>query len=186
MNHTSNNIRILGIDPGTNTGLSIIEATENLEIISINTYTIDLNNYIIDTLSNLEKEADRLIALESSLKEILEVYNPDIIGMENAFFNKKFPLSGLKLSSFLGVIMMTVRKHNKKTKIYKLQPKYIKSVVATGEAFKDDMLKAVSENKELSPYLDLTNETEHSIDAVAISYSVMKLLEKYPYVLNNT
>ena len=63
MNHTSN-IRILGIDPGTNTGLSIIELTEDLEIVKIDTFTLDLNNYILDTLSNFEKEADRLIALE--------------------------------------------------------------------------------------------------------------------------
>lgn len=103
MNHTSN-IRILGIDPGTNTGICIMEITENLEIINIDTFTINLNNYILDTLSNFEKEADRLIALEEGLKEILEKYNPDLIGMENAFFNKKFPLSGLKLSSFLGVL----------------------------------------------------------------------------------
>ncbi len=185
MNHTSN-IRILGIDPGTNTGICIMEITEHLEIIKIDTFTLNLNNYILDTLSNFEKEADRLIALEEGLKEILEKYNPDLIGMENAFFNKKFPLSGLKLSSFLGVIMMTVRKHGKQTKIYKLQPKYIKSVVSTGNAYKDDMLEAVRDNIELGKHLDLDKETEHSIDAVAIAYSVMKLLEKYPYVLNNT
>lgn len=185
MNHTSN-IIILGIDPGTNTGISIMEITESLEIVKIDTFSINLSNYIIDTLSNFEKEADRLIALEESLKEILEKYNPQLIGMENAFFNKKFPLSGLKLSSFLGVIMMTVRKHNKQTKIYKLQPKYIKSVVSTGNAYKDDMLEAVRDNIELGKHLDIDKETEHSIDAVAISYSVKKLLEKYPYVLNNT
>ena len=185
MNHTSN-IIILGIDPGTNTGISIMELTESLEIVKIDTFSINLSNYIIDTLSNFEKEADRLIALEESLKEILEKYNPHLIGMENAFFNKKFPLSGLKLSSFLGVIMMTVRKHNKQTKIYKLQPKYIKSVVSTGNAYKDDMLEAVRDNIELGKHLDISKETEHSIDAVAISYSVKKLLEKYPYVLNNT
>lgn len=186
MNHISKNITILGIDPGTNTGISIIEATEDLEIVKISTYTFDLNNYIVDSLSNMEKEADRLIALEECLVEILNLYNPDIIGMENAFFNKKFPLSGLKLSSFLGVIIMTVRKHNKKVKIYKLQPKYIKSIVSTGNAYKDDMKLAVDNNIELSKHLDLDKETEHSIDAVAISYSVMKLLEKYPYVLSNT
>ncbi len=176
----------MGIDPGTNTGISIMEMTQDYEILKIDTYTMNLNNYIVDTLSNFEKEADRLIALEEGLKELLEKYNPDLIGMENAFFNKKFPLSGLKLSSFLGVIIMTIRKHSKKTKVYKLQPKYIKSVVSTGLADKDDMELAVKNNPELGKHIDFEKVTEHSIDAVAIGYSIKKLLEKYPYVLNNT
>lgn len=185
MNHTSN-IIIMGIDPGTNTGISIIEMTQEYEIIKIDTFSINLNNYIVDTLSNFEKEADRLIALEEGLRELLEKYNPDLVGMENAFFNKKFPLSGLKLSSFLGVIIMTIRKYSRSIKVYKLQPKYIKSVVATGNAYKDDMELAVKENLELGKHINFESETEHSIDAVAIGYSVKKLLEKYPYVLNNT
>lgn len=185
MNHTSN-INMLGIDPGTNTGIAVYELTNELEIIKINTFTFDLNKYIDLDLPNIEKEADRLIALESLLNNILKEYNPSIVALENAFFNKKFPLSGLKLSSFIGVITMTIRKHNNNIKIYKLQPKYIKKCISTGTALKDDMTEAVRENELIKKFVNVDNETEHSIDAVAIAYALLEITKNHPYVLIGT
>lgn len=187
MNLMSNNFNILGIDPGTNTGISIINLNyEDLSINYIKTFTINLNNYIDESLPKIYKDADKLLALESILMDLLIEYNPKILAMENAFFNKKFPLSGLILSSFVGVITMTVRKFNKKLKIYKLQPKYVKSNIAKGDAFKDDMKLAVKNNEVLNKYINVEEESEHSIDATAIAYVLIKILNEYPYVLLDT
>ena len=43
MNHTFN---IIGIDPGTNTGIAVYTIDTNFNILNIDTYTILLNNYV--------------------------------------------------------------------------------------------------------------------------------------------
>ena len=55
MNHTFN---IIGIDPGTNTGIAVYTIDTNFNILNIDTYTILLNNYVnddntVDSLYNL-------------------------------------------------------------------------------------------------------------------------------------
>ena len=53
----------MGVDPGTNTGVSIYEVDCDLNIVSVETYTIDLNMYVDQDSNQHVKDSDRYLAL---------------------------------------------------------------------------------------------------------------------------
>jgi Holliday junction resolvasome RuvABC endonuclease subunit len=176
--------KIIGIDPGGNTGISIMTIDDEFNIKDIEPLTLKLDDYTKSTNSET-RSVDRLIALDSVITDILESHDPIAVGMEIAFINKRFPLSGLSLSKYTAVLDVAIRKALPRTVVFRLAPKLIKSEVgAGGKAIKDDMYENLLSISEVSRYI-LDNEQcdEHNIDATAICYVILKLLKQDPTVL---
>lgn len=164
------NIYLLGIDPGTNLGLSIIELDSMFNILSIKTITY------------IQKEPimfKRLYNLSYYIHKILEAYQPVLVGMEAAFMHAKYPKAVIVLTEYITTIETTIRNFNSFTKIYKYPPKFVKSMfTSSGIANKEDMLYSLNNILEIRDKIDLSNVTEHEVDATAIAYTALADLRK--------
>lgn len=175
----SNTFNIMGLDPGSNLGVSILSIDANkLSIEAIDTTRFVLASYSVDNDNML----DRWIALESIIKDIVLEYNPIIVGMEAAFMNQHYPKAVMVLTSYTTIIDKTLYSLGC-NKVFRYPPKYIKKIVASGTADKLDMLHSVTSIKEISSKINLYDKTEHEVDATAIAYTVLLEVRDYPYVL---
>ena len=178
MNHTFN---IIGIDPGTNTGIAVYTIDTNFNILNIDTYTILLNNYVNEDNTVLGKDSERYLVLGNLIEELLEKYNPIAIALESAFINKKFMGSGMKVMGYISVILYVIKKFNPNILLCKLAPKSVKKKAGDATANKDKMKELVNET--ILQYIDIEKESEHSIDAISIGYSLLNLIKNSPYLL---
>lgn len=157
---------ILGIDPGNNLGVSLIEVDFDLNIKSIHTKVFVLNKGVTDEDFII---VERNNYLSSILTDLLRTYTPVAIGCEDCF-KSKFANAVIQLSQYLLTIRTTVYREFGKFPITIMPPKLVKSSIgATGSATKHDMYVAVKKIKELKDYVR-EDMTEHEIDAMAISY----------------
>lgn len=173
-------IKVVGIDPGNNTGIAILSLDPNdLKIKNIETRTIRLNRYSHD-----EYDYTRLSILRDIATDLYYYVRPNIIAMEVAFLNMKYPKAVMQLSQYTGTIETTIKSIDPNMLIFKYPPMYVKSVAAgTGKAEKDDMRDAVKKNKELNKLVDTVNTTEHEIDAVCIAYTSLREIRETPFYL---
>lgn len=178
MNHT---FKVIGIDPGTNTGMAIFEVDSEFSIVNVTTVNCNLNTYINDTMSGLIKDADRYLALHDLVNEVLEEHNPVAIAIESAFINSRFMGAGMKVAGYVAVVMLSIKKFNKDIVICKLAPKSIKKFMGDGTADKDKMKLMLGD--EVINHIDITKETEHTIDALSIGLNLITLLKESPYIL---
>lgn len=135
-------MRIMGIDPGLAiVGFGIVD------IINRNTKAIDYGT--IQTESTLAY-TDRLLCLANSLEKLLEVYKPDVVAVEELFFNKNTK-TAFAVSQARGVILYTVLK--KGIPLYEYTPLQVKQgVVGYGRATKQQvqlMVKTLLNLKEI-------------------------------------
>lgn len=92
----------MGIDPGiADTGYGIITSDNNKII------PIAYGSIVTDKKSSL---AQRLKQLEQQLKTIILAYKPDIIGIEQLFFNSNAKTI-ISVGQARGVIILTAAKH---------------------------------------------------------------------------
>lgn len=178
-------IKILGIDPGSSLGVCIYTLNSDFTIHDMELRTYILANHVP---SDIKKPLtiDKLLALRKVATLLLEEVKPVAVGVEEAFFNRLFPKSGLLLSEFIGVIKSSIAEVDRTTKIMTYPPKYIKSKIgASGKADKDAMTACLMGHLEIKPYL-LKYEgtyTEHSIDACAIAEILRKSILTNPMLL---
>lgn len=142
---------------------------------------------------------DKIIScgqIQTAVRYLCHMYNPDYVTSENAFFNPTRPqaYACLLLSIFtIEHTLYDIYKEGKRplqesaSRLYKMAPKIIKATISTnkgGDAIKNDMTSAVLDkvvNKEISFYnypndnIDLNDFTEHSIDAISIGYTFSKM-----------
>lgn len=174
-------VYLAGIDPGGNTGISVIGLHPiTLDIETINTYVFVLDSYVKDESSRM---LDKWITIEKIIQWLMVTYEPKIIGMESAFLNQKYPKAIINLSSYTTMIEFMVNKYGTYTKLFKYPPKYIKKLTCKGDANKSDMLQGISSIEEIRSKLNLNGLTEHEIDATAICYVVVDEVRHYPYIL---
>lgn len=170
---------IIGIDPGNNLGVSCFTINESYEILNIDTRLIKLSNNI----EEYEHNVDRLQFLSTYIEYLYSFYKPSVVSLESAFMNTKFATAIIQLTQYVTIIEQTLNKLDPFVKIYKYPPKYIKRIVATGDANKNDMLSAVSEINEIVKLLNIEKLSEHEIDATAIAYVLLNDIRKYPVLL---
>lgn len=176
---TKDIVYIAGIDPGGNTGLSIIGLNPmTLSIESIETYVFVLDSYSTET--NL---VNRLETIDKIIYWLIEKYQPKMIGMESAFLNVRYPKAIITLSSYTTMLEYCINKYGIYTELIKYPPKYIKKIICSGDANKDDMMTGVGSILEITNKMDVGSKTEHEIDATAIAYVVIQEIRNYPYVL---
>ena len=176
----TNSYNILGIDPGNNLGISCftIDSTTN-DIIAINTELMVLSSM----LQKEEHRIDKFILLQKIIGNLSTTYRPVADGIESAFMNTKFANAVMQLSQYVSMIEYRLYKDNPYIKILKYPPKYVKSKIYKGTADKQDMLCAIRNIPEIISLLDITNISDHQVDATAICYTLLQDIKQYPMIL---
>jgi len=172
---------VVGIDPGSNTGVAIAGLSAvDLSIRSLESFTLKLTD--VDNVDNIM--LNRVQYLQKVCKLLANRYNPNAIGVEAAFLNSRFPKAVMQLSQYTMAIEQTFYSHDSFVKIFRYPPKYVKKYIgAGGNADKDDMTRAVFNIAELSNKIDLNVLTEHEIDAMAILYITVDNIRRQPHLL---
>ena len=127
------NLIILGIDPGfAITGVGVIEYKNNkFKVLDYGAITTD---------SGL-KLSQRLLLLYNKLENVIIKYNPDVVAIEELFFNKNIK-TALNVGHGRGVVLLAAAKNNKK--IFEYTPLQVKqSVVGYGRAEKNQVQQMV-------------------------------------------
>ena len=152
-------MKVLGIDPGlNNVGYAILETAKNNSVTYIRSGVIKTNPKN-DLPSRLHK-------IYSSLDEIINSYQLDIICIEEVFVNMNAK-STMLLSFARGAILTAIGKYNIET--VELAPNFIKkTVVGSGRADKIQIQKMISM---ILP--DAKYSSSDEADAIAIAYSAL-------------
>jgi len=173
---------LVAIDPGNNVGIAIYTLSSvDLTIHNIETLTVVLN---AQTNGLIDLGMERNLILEEVCSRLSTMYSPNVVAMETAFLNSRFPKAVMQLSQYTSTVERTFYKHNNFIKLYRYPPKYIKKYIgAGGAADKNDMTAAVSSISELSGKIDFNRVTEHEVDALAVGYITIEHLRTYPHEL---
>lgn len=143
-------IRILGIDPGTNIlGYSIIECTgKNISILTMD----------VLVLGQKEEMNTKMKKLFDKIVDITDIYKPDILAIEAPFFGKNVQ-SMLKLGRAQGLCIAAA--FSRSVPFVEYSPRKIKqSITGNGAASKEqvaNMLKRILDFDEIPQYLDATD-----------------------------
>jgi crossover junction endodeoxyribonuclease RuvC len=148
-------MRILGIDPGIGRcGWGVIE-TQNLKL--------KTQNYGCIETSAKKDVADRLKEIHEEILNIIKIYNPDALAIEELFFNTNAK-TAFVVGQARGVILLAAAENNLKIAIY--TPLQVKiALTGYGRAEKGQVSKMVKVllNLDQIPKLDDTS------DALAIA-----------------
>ena len=174
---------VLGIDPGNNLGISIIQVDiESNEIVNIQSASYVLDSFVFDESFN--RMLDRCLKLRSIIEGIISSYRPSLCVLESSFMNTRFPKSVIQLSQYVSTIEQTIKVTDPWCKLLKLPPKDIKARCgAGGNADKNEMRSNLLKKREIASKINLNLLSEHSIDSLAMAYVGYKILQEQPYLL---
>ena len=147
-------MRILGIDPGlARVGYGIIEFQKGKKVL--------LDCGIIETNKD-KSEEDRLYEIHLDLKQIINLWNPDLAAVEKFFFYRSS--TTISVVQARGVIMMTLGAY--KIPISEYAPAQVKlTITGTGKASKKEVLESVMYQLNLN----YAPKPDDSADALAIA-----------------
>ncbi|QDU79558.1 Crossover junction endodeoxyribonuclease RuvC [Polystyrenella longa] len=130
-------IRYLGIDPGLNrTGYSLLQVPPG------GRQPILLEGGIIRSTASLTL-AERVVEIGTGLEEILEEFEPDMMGIEQVFTAFKNPKSALMLAHARGAILYVAA--SRQMTIVHYTPTQIKKMLTgSGKASKEQIQHAVT------------------------------------------
>lgn len=175
-------INCLGIDPGNNLGIAIIQYEKRFKVIyshvfDLHKYRPQFNKKTDTTLLPIEF---RIIQLESIFKSILDKFQIDLIGCEDAYVNYKFPYSAYSIiRDVILISLVFYYKFNKRT--HTIHNKTIKREMISGKATKLDIKQSVLRQHHIlfNPSIDKNNLTEHQYDSIAVAYTLIKLTQNF-------
>jgi crossover junction endodeoxyribonuclease RuvC len=150
--------KILGIDCGTAiTGWAVIEPGKNIN-------QPKLNGVGIVETHKLSPEEERLLDLGNSIADLIEEFEPDVVAIEDIFFNKNAK-TVIKVSQARGVVIY--KAVQKGVKYFSYTPPQIKQrITGHGRAKKDQVIYMINEIFSLKG--DLVQDD--AADALAIAY----------------
>ncbi len=152
-------MKVLGIDPGYDRmGVAILEKQNGQETLLFST--------CIETDKKSELD-DRLFELGIAFKKLLEEHEPDMVGIENLFFNKNVK-TAIGVAEARGIVMFLARSAG--AKVLEFSPQEIK-IAITGYGKSDktaviDMVKRLVKN---APDKALDDE----YDAIAVAVTAL-------------
>jgi len=157
-----NTLLILGIDPGNNIGLCLMEVnTATWQILGVKYKTIKLS-FRGNTIS------DKLIIVQDVIEKLFAVHNIDVMSIEKAFSNPQAPRASINLSKIITMSVMPVF-HKKTLEVYEFEPKLVKKIFSdNGRSDKTDMFDSLLNHNILTDNQPMPDE--HSVDAIAIAY----------------
>jgi crossover junction endodeoxyribonuclease RuvC len=126
-------MRVLGIDPGSETlGWGVVKKDGNF---------YRLLGYGTVKSSPKERFSKRLLKINAGLEEVIEMYQPEVLSIEEAFYANNVQVA-LKLGQVRGVVLLTAEKHQ--LEIHEYAPRLIKqTVVGYGNAEKHQIQEMV-------------------------------------------
>ncbi len=147
---------ILGIDPGiADTGYGIISVNEKSQLLCLEYGTIKTDPK--------KKLADRIEKLFNDLNIVIQKYQPDIIAVEELFFNKNVK-TALIVGQARGVVLLAAK--TSKAKLVEFTPLQVKQAVSTyGRADKLQIQKMVK----LILNLEEIPKPDDAADALAVA-----------------
>lgn len=146
---------ILGIDPGTaTTGFGVIEVKDD---------NINLLDYGCITTKANSPLAKRLNQISSDINEIISMWKPDQIAMEELFFSKNVK-SAIHVAHARGALMQKIADNGYEVHEYK--PQHVKEAVSGyGRADKKQVQKMV----QLILKMDHLPKPDDAADALAVA-----------------
>jgi Holliday junction resolvasome RuvABC endonuclease subunit len=171
--------KIIGVDPGTNyAGVSIMEVSDDLDVINIRPMLIDLTNPRYDVINNdLFYRLNRLYKISF---DIFENELPIFLAIEAGFINRFRPAAYGPIAKSIYAIEKAFIDATGLNSIIEYPPSVVKQIIhGNWIANKDDMKSAV-----LSIYPNLPdNLTEHEYDATAIASTLLTQIKNRPEIL---
>lgn len=152
-------MRILGIDPGTSTtGYSVIEGSTDIDCKAI--------TYGVITTSSKDTPANRLKIIFEDITQIIQIYKPQILSIEQLFFFKNSKTI-ITVSQARGVILLAGVQNN--LKIVEYTPLQVKlTLTGYGKANKREIQEMVMRSLKL-PELPKPDDAADAL-AVALCY----------------
>ncbi len=180
-----NLINIIAIDPGNNIGVAIFTIdVRDFSIVSIETKLFILENIIGPLDDDFNKLLYKLNIIQTIVTDLYTAYDPIALGVETSFLNTRFPKAVMQLSQYVAVIEHTMYVLNTRIKLFRYMPRYIKREIgAGGSADKDDMMITVSALEEVTDLINPYVLSEHEVDAIAIAYTMLLEIRRYPFIL---
>jgi len=147
---------ILGIDPGiADTGFGVIEKERDGRMVCLEYGSI--------RTSSKDNFEDRLLKLYNELNDVIKKYEPNLIAVEELFFNKNVK-TALIVGQARGVILLAVKKSG--AQFLEFTPLQVKQSVSTyGRANKrqvQEMVKLILNLKEIP-------KPDDAADALAVA-----------------
>jgi len=148
-------MRILGIDPGIATiGFAIVDADKNKQKL--------IKCGVISTPAHTSL-ASRLELIYNDITELLDVFKPDVVSIEELFFNTNIT-TGIAVAHGRGVLLLACQKAG--VRIYEYTPLQVKqAVVGYGRAEKHQVMDMVKRICGLSA----APKPDDAADAVALA-----------------
>lgn len=176
-------VKIMAIDPGlNNTGIAVFELDYgSRSIVAIEPFTLVVQKLANTTGLDDELYSDRnikLYKLRDNFRQVLANINPFAIVCESPFFNPLRPMAYASLVEVLAIIQNAIIEHNNNITFNTIAPKSAKKVIGSGmDTGKLDVRAAVMRHNDIMSVLrnDINMLDEHSIDAIAVGYSFLKL-----------
>lgn len=178
-------MRIVGIDPGTNTlGVAVIDLdlqTGQRTLIDARTFDVTKNQQPYHNLFDIHGDSvGRLQMLEDALVNYFEWFQPHAIISESPYLRARLVSAFRALTRCLDRILQAVIRYDRFKPLHLADPMTVKAAVGVHskgsknkEALSKDKVKeAVMKLDLLNPgQIDLSALDEHSIDAIAVACS---------------
>lgn len=172
----------LSIDPGANFGICIAKMSlvdESMSVLEATTLSLDEMTRQLSTELHrtLDKRALYRIVLRRVLESILEDYEIDFVVFESAYHSKSL-LAYDSLVFYSNVIKEVVGTKDELIIIETVPPSVVKKTIGVKGNVHDKTLVAqkVFDNEDiiLPPDFDYENAVEHTTDAIAIGFCLLK------------
>lgn len=174
-NHYSltNMVNIIGIDPGTQLGIAVLQV-EDSKIINLVVTCVDISkDYMIDKHYNMSDVLKKQANIRLCIERLYQHYPFYYVGIETVF-KHRFANAVIQLSNISSIVKDSMWSVNPLCAIYGIEPKRVKKVIgAGGGGDKEAVAKAV---KNIEEFKHLGEVTSHETDAIAIGYVVYKQL----------
>jgi len=146
---------ILGFDPGlASTGFGAIRCSNKMPFM--------LKCGSIKT-SPKEHISQRLFRVHTDINDLIHLFHPDLVAVENVFSLVRYPKAGILLGGVLGIIYLSVFQHD--IPMIEITPREIKNSLAGYGAADKHQMKATI--KRLLRINDV--KSSHASDALAVA-----------------
>lgn len=179
-------LRVLAIDPGSYcTGIALLTWDYVTERINVNdAFTIkfpDSGPTYLHVRDLTAPRIARLCHMEDELTSVFEEFKPHLVIAESNYMGR-FADAFATLVECVAVIRNVLYRYNPMLPLLQVDPPTAKkdAGVKGRKSEKIDVAIALKQRKEIVWDVDIDTLDEHSVDAVAVGYHVMRLIHNSP------
>ena len=173
-------IRILGIDPGTDTvGFCIMDVhyeTYETKIVYMHTFHAAKSYHEYTGLEDFRGHRDpQLKAISGFLSELLRATQPLLIGAESPFFQYGRVNAFEALVEVYAMLRETVWQYSPALLLRRIVPFTAKAAVGASHTAEDKKQAVRDGVMKHFPELDVSDQEEHAVDAVSVANAVRRM-----------